>query len=202
MLGITESLAETPVYTYVIASGDMRYIENNQRNVYLRQDPDRGLIVRGEIPGCEPDYYADLSQIFLEYGLTCEGCKTPQEADRYMAGFGACLGEGLALRLRASLAGQEPVDRLSAAFEFLLRSMAASFSVERGDDQLRFVLEYCPLGASGRRHGIGRELALARRGFVALCQRMLQALAPQWSLRAPAAHDPEQELREILLTKD
>jgi len=202
MPGITGTITETPIYTYVIASGDMRYIEINQRNIFLRQDPNLGLILRGELPGCGAGCYADLSQVLLEYAMTCEGCKSLQEAEEYVAKFGARLGEILANRLAPSLTGQETGDRLSAAFEFLLRSMVVPFTVERSEEQMRFILEYCPLCDSGLRHGMSRELALARHGFAALCQSMLQGLAPLWNLRTPSVHDPEQDLLEILLANN
>jgi hypothetical protein len=202
MPGTTELITETPIYTYKIASGDMRYIEINQRNIFLRQDPNLGLIVRGELPGCGVGCYADLSEMFLEYAMTCEGCKSPQEAEESVAGFGTSLGEILVQRLGPKLTDQEAVERLSIAFEFTLKSMTVPFSIERSEDQLHFALEYCPLCDSGGRLGLNRELELARHGFIALCQSMIYALAPHWSLRTPSMQDIQQDLIDILLVKN
>ena len=95
----SQTTNDSPLYTYEIASGDMRYIEINERNLYLRRDPSLGLILRGELPGCGAGCYADLSQVMLEYAMTCEGCKSPQEAAEYVANFGKRLGEILAQQL-------------------------------------------------------------------------------------------------------
>ena len=33
-------IQDTPIFSYAIASGDMRYIEIGERDIYLRNDPE------------------------------------------------------------------------------------------------------------------------------------------------------------------
>jgi hypothetical protein len=63
-------MQETLLLRYPIASGDMKFIEVNQRDIYLRNDPASGIVLRGEIPDCGPGCYADLGQVILEYVMT------------------------------------------------------------------------------------------------------------------------------------
>ena len=44
--------SQAPLFNYTLASADMRYIEVGERLIYLRTDPDRGPVIRGEIDGC------------------------------------------------------------------------------------------------------------------------------------------------------
>jgi hypothetical protein len=202
MSGATEPITKIPIYTYKIASKDMRYIEINQRDIFLCQDPKLGLVLRGELPGCREDCYADLSEMLLEYAMTCEGCKSPQEAEEYVAGFCTRLGKIMVQRLTPNLKDQEVVEQLSTTFELILKSMTVPFNIERSKYQLHFILEYCPLCDSGNRLGLNRNLELARHGFIALCQSVLHALAPHWSLRTPSHQNTQKDFLEILLAKN
>ena len=47
MLTVSQEARGERLLHYVIASSDMRYIEINQRDVYLQSDPQLGLVVRG-----------------------------------------------------------------------------------------------------------------------------------------------------------
>jgi len=42
-------IQDAPVFSYVLASADMRYIEIGEREIYLRHDPEAGLVFRGAI---------------------------------------------------------------------------------------------------------------------------------------------------------
>ena len=66
MTSQADQTQDAHLLSYVIASADMRYVEVNRREVYLRQDPELGLIVRGEMEGCGPACYVDLNQVLLE----------------------------------------------------------------------------------------------------------------------------------------
>jgi hypothetical protein len=192
---------DSPLYTYVIASGDMRYIEINQRHLYLRRDPNLGLILRGELPGCGAGCYADLSQVMLEYAMTCEGCKSPQEAAEYVANFGKRLGEILAQQLSTELTATTAEERLPAAIELLLKSMLVPFTYQRSPQRLAYTLEYCPLCETGSTSGMGRELVMARHGFAALCINLVALLAPEWQVVTPTGQTAEQELLAIVVER-
>ena len=201
MPAISQTSTDSPLYTYVIASGDMRYIEINQRNLFLRRDPNLGLILRGELPGCGSGCYADLSQVLLEYAMTCEGCKSPQEACEYVAGFGKRLGELLSQQLTSELSTLPAEDLLPAALEILLKSMVVPYTGVRSSQRLTYTLEYCPLCETGETSGMARELVLARYGFAALCNNLVASLTPGWKLVTPGEQDAEQALLSVVVER-
>jgi len=201
MPAASQTPIDAPLYTYVIASGDMRYIEINQRNLFLRHDPNLGLILRGELPGCGAGCYADLSQVLLEYAMTCEGCKSPQEASEYVAGFGKRLGEQLAQCLEVEIAPLTSHDRLPAAIEILLKSMVVAYTSEVSQQRLAYKLEHCPLCEAGSSSGMGREMEMARHGFAALCASLVAAVAPGWSVVSPTPQDAEQPLLSVIVER-
>ncbi len=201
MIGDAGHTTETPLYTYIVASGDMRYIAINQRNIFLRQEAETGLLLRGELPGCGAGCHADLAQIFLEYALTCEGCKTLQEAGEYVRSFGERLAEQLARQLMPEISGLPTEERLQRAFDLVVKSLKTPFHLERASESLRWILETCPLCESGEKSGLARELASARLGFAAFCARLLAVLAADWRLLSPSPAQAEQPLLEISLIK-
>jgi hypothetical protein len=191
----TASPGDTALFSYVIASADMRYIEVNTRQIYLRDDPEQGLVVRGEIPGCGEGCYADLSQMMLEYALSCDGCREQDVAQSSVVEFGERLGKVLAARL-----AQDP-GRFARAFDCVVRSLGVPFTAERSEASLRYALSTCPLCESGGKTGLKRELGLARQGFAALCQSLLGTLAPDWTMLSPLLGEPQETLEEVVLRR-
>ncbi len=192
---------DIPLLAYVIASADMRYIEINEREIYIRQDPKMGMVVRGEISGCGAGSYADLSQIFLEYAMSCEGCRDQSEGEKSVTRFGARFGTILAAKLSEDYIGLPTIDQLSRSYGFILNSMAVPFTEDRTEHNLHFTLAYCPLCDSGKKTGLNREMALARLGFAVLCESMLRSFTPDWLLLKPSITEPEPTLLEIVLTR-
>jgi hypothetical protein len=199
MCALPQTSTDSPLYTYVIASGDMRYIEINQRNLFLRQDPNLGWILRGELPGCGAGCYADLSQVLLEYAMTCEGCKSPEEACEYVAAFARRLGELLAQRFSEEYSTLPEQERLPAAIEVLLKSLVVPFTSQSDPQRLAYNLDYCPLCETGSSSGMTRELIMARYGFAALCASLASGVAPAWTVITPTLQDAEQALLSIVL---
>jgi hypothetical protein len=193
------SIRETQLFTYVVASGDMRYIPISERTIYLRNDPDLGPVVRGEIGDCGPVCYANLSQILLEYTMSCEGCQDPVQAGELVECIGERLGKILAARLFQDMPDLAVQDRVSGAFSFVLRSMAVSYKMEHTPGSLRYALADCPLHTTARPLALTRRVPVARRGFVALCDSMLRTLAPDWVLVQPSQHEAGEPLGEIVL---
>ena len=72
MLTDTHVTQGEPLLSYKIASSNMRYIEINEREIYLRQDPQLGIVLLGEVPFCGPDCNANLSQMLLEYTMSTQ----------------------------------------------------------------------------------------------------------------------------------
>lgn len=199
MCALPQTSTDSPLYTYVIASGDMRYIEINQRNLFLRHDPNLGMILRGELPGCGAGCYADLSQVLLEYAMTCEGCKSPEEACEYVATFARRLGELLAQRFSNEYSTLPEQERLPVAIEVLLKSLVVPFTSQVDQQRLAYSLEYCPLCETGSSSGMMRELIMARYGFAALCASLVSGVAPAWTVITPTLQEAEQALLAIVL---
>ncbi len=190
---------EAHLFTYAIASAEMRYNAIGERAVYLRSDPVSGPVVRGELVGCGPGEYADLSQVLLEYALSCEGCQDQARAGELVTCTGERLGKILATRLYHDAMPVPDADRVSGAFQCILRSMAVAYTVERGANGIRFEFACCPLHDTALKTGLSRGTAIARRCFVALCASMLQTLAPDWVLVQPSARASDDPLREIVV---
>jgi hypothetical protein len=197
MLDSLPPASESPLFSYIVASADMRFTEVSQREIYLRQDAQMGLIVRGEISGCGEGCHANLSQIFLEYAMSCEGCRDQDEAYESTTRFGERLGSALAARLAPGIAGLPPIDQLSVAFQCLLNSMNVPFRTERTAGRLFYTLAYCPFCESARQTGINREELLAYWAYVALCGNMLRSLAPDWALLQPSEPDTDTPVLKI-----
>jgi len=201
MSEMIDTSREEALFSYVIASGDMRYIEINHREIYLRPDPLGGHVVRGEIPGCGAGCHADLSQIFLEYAITCEGCKEETVARETAAIFGERLGALLANRLSAETGAEVGIERFLSAYACVLASMHAKITLQQAGDRLRYLLAECPLRAAAVDTGLSRGVVTAQEAFIALTASMLIQLAPEWKLVKPTEQDLALPLLEIEIVK-
>ena len=199
MLPYTFHVREARLFTYEIASADMRYEAINERMIYLRNDPGLGPVVRGEICEYGPDCHVDFSLVLLEYAMSCEGCQGQIGARELVECTGERLGRILAARLYQDMPGMPLKDQISGAFAFVLRSMRAEFQIEQVDNRLRYALAVCPLHVAAQAAGLTRWIAVAQGGFVALCTSLLQALAPEWVLVEPSKRGTGDPLTEIVL---
>ena len=189
MLPVTYSVRETQLFSYTVASGDMRAIDVNQRTVYLRGDAAGLPVMRGEVPGCSADCHANLSQVLLEYALSCQGCQDQAQAGELVACTMDRLGRLLAARLYQDAPAAVADERVARALRFVVASLDVPFVLERTPRSLRFELARCPLHTMAAQTGLSRGLSTARCGLVALCASMLQALAPDWTLTQPVRTD-------------
>ena len=197
----TLEIQDTPVYSYPIASADMRYIEVGERDIYLRDDPDVGYIFRGEIPGCGAEYFVGLNEILLEYAMTCEGCKERSVASKEVMRFGAYLGEILTLKLYPDIADLTTAEKLSQAFKCVLTSMSAKYIMESKDLQLEYSLDCCPLSECAKDTGLGRSFEMAHLSFTALCKSVISALAPDWVLAKPTEEENNIPIHKIIIAR-
>lgn len=193
------SVREAHLFTYVIASIEMRFDAVGERAIYLRNDPDVGPVVRGEICGCGPSCHANLSQVLLEYALSCEGCQDQAKAGSLIECTGERLGRILANKLYQDVPDMLVAERITGAFQFVLQSMGGQFTVAQEADGIRYALDGCPLQTTAARLGLMRGVAIAYHGFVALCESMLHTLASGWALAQPSKYAADTLLREIVL---
>lgn len=202
MLTASSEAQEERLLSYVIASSNMRYIEVNERDVYLRQDPQLGLILRGEVPHCGPGCNANLSQMLLEYTMSCEDCRDQATKVRYTEQFGHNLGQKLLARLNGAAAAETGLDRLSLVLDVILNSLGAAFQKELAADRLRYELAHCPIHEAARDSGQNLWVAPAHRAFVVLCRHIIEALAPGYMLAQPAEVETEAPLETILIVRE
>ena len=190
---------DTHLLSFVIASADMRYVEVNKREVYLRQDPELGLIVRGEMTDCGPACYVDLNQVLLEHALSCEGCKDHVIAIETAEHFGRRFAQALVTALAVDVTDESPAERLAVVYECLLRSMAVPFEVQRQAESLHYALSYSPLHQAAEGRALNLGLPMARWSFVTLCETIVKTLAPEWELLHPVYRAAERPIQSIEL---
>jgi hypothetical protein len=196
----TTKIPDAPVFSYAMASGDMRYIEIGRRDVYVRDDPDVGLIIRGEIPDCGPGCFVDLSEILLEYVMNCEGCREKSMATDEAVRFGEHLSEILLASTSSESSELPAVERLSSAFTFILNSMNASYTEENKGNLLEYSLEWCPLSECAQCNGLSRSVEAAHLTFTSLCNNLITSLAPGWALMQPSEADTKIPIHSIVIS--
>ena len=199
MASEADQTQDTHLLSFVIASADMRYVEVNERDVYLRHDPELGLIVRGEMAGCGPACHVDLNQVFLEHALSCEGCKDHVIAEEAAEHFGRRFAKALITGLAGGAVAASPAEQVAAVFDCLLRSMAVPFEADRQSGSLRYDLAFSPLQKAAEGRALSLGLPMARWSFITLCDTIVETLAPEWELLQPADRESDKPLLVIQL---
>lgn len=192
---------EADLFSYVVASGDMRFIEIGERDLFLRDDAELGLVIRGEVPECGPVCFANLSQILLEYVMGCEDCRdaalTGEAADQ----FGRKLGRTLVDRLYPDHSASTGTEPLQKTMTVVVRSLSSPFEEWFNGDELSYRLAYSPIHETAGKSALNLWIPLAHRALVALCQRIQEGLAPDWSLTQPAERESEAALLRITFNR-
>jgi hypothetical protein len=188
---------DSRLLSYVIASGDMRHIPVNERELYLRTMPDNRLFIRGEIPGCGVNCIINLSQILFEYAVSCEDCKDHITSAESEARFGRHLGRVFTAELNLHLQEMPVADRLVEAMAIILRSIDVRFSTDRATESIRFDLVECPIHKAADEPGYSLRLPIVHLGFAALCESVLEEIAPGWKMVNPIVKESDAQVRII-----
>ena len=98
------------LFQYVVASADMYYAEQEQRDVFLGRDDAGHIRIWGQTANGGPSTRIGLCRVFLEYGLYCSSWCSRAEANYHMQNFGDRLGHRLAKYLQANPALLAPDD--------------------------------------------------------------------------------------------
>lgn len=197
----TYEIQDAPVFSYVMASADMRHSGIGERDIYLRNNAKKGLLFQGEISGCGSGCFVDLSQILLEYAMSCEGCGEDHIASEEAVRFGKRLAEILAVKLNQNSPELSPKEKIAAAVKIILNSMGASYMEAHEEDRVEYIVNCCPLSECGKNTGLASSAAVAHIAFVALCQKLLTILAPDWVLQQPAAVGGKIPIHKIVIAK-
>jgi len=193
---------DAPVFTYALASADLRYIEIGEREIYLRQEPEGSLIFRGEIADCGPDCYINLSEILLEYAMSCEGCSRAELATEMITHFGDHLGQIYVENAGTNISDLGSQEKISNALACILNSMGAKFTAAIQPDSMAFSLDCCPLSECARDTGLNRSVEMAYLAFIALVNGVLSRLSPEWTLVRPSAVEINIPMHQILITHE
>jgi hypothetical protein len=199
-MGATLEMQEALLLRYPIASGDMKFIEVNQRDVYLRNDPASGIVLRGEIPDCGPGCYADLGQVILEYVMTCEDCEDPELSGAHTATFGKNLGASLATKIKNSMPGEPEAAWVTATLDCLLRSLNVPFTTRQVGDETHYLMDYCPLCKTAEDTGMRGRVALAHQALDQLYQFVFAILDPNLEIQLPAEPHAGQRHLELVIS--
>ncbi len=190
-------MQEEELFSFVVASGDMRFIEICKRVLYLRSDPKLGQVIRGEMPDCGSESDTNLSQILLEYVMSCGDCRQAELAAKAADRFGWQLGQKFIDVYFGETAVESEIENLSKAMTVILNSLDVPFQIGHSDNQLQFTLAYCPLHTTASKTGLNLWVALAHRALIALVETLLQSLAPAWTLQSPTEPESDSPIREI-----
>ena len=181
----------THIARYVIASADMYYSEEGQRDIFAYDDLVHGLRIWGETPAGGTITSINLCQIFLEYGLFCQTLPNAEQSYRAMTSFGANLGTKLADYIRNTLLLHDMPDPGTCALESILEAVRAHLTIEHIGPELRFVVAGCPLLDAAKHTGL-TEIELAQFGFNVMCQSLIQSIDPHLLLKVPPADESGQ----------
>jgi len=176
------------ICTYVIASADMYYSEEGQRDIFAHDDLVHGLRIWGETPNGGTATPINLCQIFLEYGLFCQALHTREESYQEMRIFGEDFAVKLAEYIKSAVILRDTLDPGACALESILEAIQAHLTIEHIGPELRFVVAGCPLLDASQNTGL-TETELAQFGFNVMCQRVIQLIDPDLILNVPISND-------------
>ena len=179
------------LFRYTVASADMFYAEEEQRDILLGKDDYGHIRIWGATTNGAPPTRIGLCRVFLEYALYLSSWCAPAEADFHMQDFGERLGHGLARYLQDNPVLLEPNDPTVRALEQIFQSIGADFSEEYLERGVRFLVSHCPVEEAAKRSGL-THVELARHGVNALCRTLILDTDP--SLTVYTAPDNLAEL--------
>ncbi len=189
-----------PILTYPIASGPMCYAVVSERTVYLQGDPGAGFRLCGQTPGGSEASSANLTQMLLEFAMTWNMAEDASEAQRQMQIFGRRLGEALADQRAPTKPVNGVLGRAADALEDVFRSLDASFARRQTESELRYQLDAGPLRVAAQVTTMEGEAELAHYALNAICQSVVEALAPELRIQLPGGPDVEQVISVVALT--
>jgi hypothetical protein len=177
----------------------MRYIEINTREIYLRQDPALGLVLRGEIPECGPSCHANLSKLFLEYAMSCKGYEDSSVMLESVELFGEQLGAKVASKFLTQYQGKSSQEIVPIIFDCVLASMEGQYRKESTNESLKIAFLESPLAITAGKNNLHLWVSPAFQGFVAFFESILNSVGGGWTLLSPKLGDSNASLQEISL---
>lgn len=188
----SEESQPSPVrlFRYMVASADMYYAEEEQRDVLLGKDECGHIRLWGMTASGDDSTKIGLCRVFLEYGLYCSSWCSTAEALYHMQDFGERLGHRLAHYLQDNpslLSSDDPTVR---ALEQIFDAVDAEFTEEHVESGVRFLVSHCPVEEAAKRCGLPHA-ELARHGMNALGRTLILDMNPHLVVRTAPDALPE-----------
>jgi hypothetical protein len=183
MPAITQARA-TLICRYPIASSDMYYSEVGQRDVYVRDDTVHGFQIWGELTGAGEETAIPLSEIFLEYAMTCQTSYEENQAYALMESFGSGMGQAVAMYMLDNVFMNGFPNPGICALECILETMKVDFNIHQIGPELRFIICDCPFEKTAGQTGLPLS-ELAHTGLNAMCQGLLKVVQPELPVASP-----------------
>jgi hypothetical protein len=202
MTANTPPIQESSLYSFKIASADLKYIEINTREIYLRKSPSKGPYIRGELPGCGSSCHVNLTEIFLEYAMSCQGCTDSSVMRESVVRVGARLGGKIASVFQASYPELPEQELLIKIIECTLNSMDCEFQNESRPDDLHFIFTEASLDNTASNTGLQLWSNPAFLGFVSYFESILATVNGNWRLLSPKSGDRNNKLSAIRMKKE
>lgn len=169
---------KTSILTYPIGSGDMRYMLENERTIYLEGNAQTGYTICGEIPEAGTISRANLAEMLLEMALAWDAPREHYASPQQMEFYGRRIGQALAQAINQHAPEQTVWQRAEMGMTSLLHSLNIVYRREVGQGELRYGIDHCPLCAAADASGIKSETETAHYALRAICQSLTQAIDP------------------------
>ena len=173
--GLASESPNRLIFQYVIASGDMRFIERTERSVVIVVPDNGDWFIRGEVVDCGTECHTTLAQIFLEYLMSCEGCGDQEELDQAIALFSDRVSKAVVDLVTQFQNADELRPLAEQALAGLIRSMDTPDLRTNFGGQGDVTFEYCPICRVADSNGFRRGLDSAH---TLLIQTVRKTLAP------------------------
>lgn len=181
----TESSARE-LFRYIIASGEMRYIERTERLVLLDHEPEDGWRVYGMIEGCGSACDVNLTQIILEFIMSCEGLDTATHQAALRV-FSQKIAAAMVEQIKSSSADEQIEGLLDECLRCLLGSLGDRYVLKTDRSQISASFADCPLCALGGESGMQRHGELAHGVVFDLVRAVVYKLDPAAVVRTGQA---------------
>jgi hypothetical protein len=174
----------------------MRYVVENERAVYLQDDPETGFIIYGEIPDEGDATSVNLAEVLLEFATSWDAPGDQSEAQRQSEILGRHIGEAVADRIAQTIPASSGLQRAACALEDILHSLDVPFANQQQTrNKLRYELDQYPLHPTAEVTSTSRAVELAHHTLNAICQSLVSAIDPKLQIQLPGGPNAEHVIR-------
>lgn len=171
-------MSETSILTYPIASGDMRYMVEGLRTLYIENTNENNFVLFGNLPEANDTSKVDLAQVLLEFAMAWDVPDDQARSHQEMEGFGRFVGKTIAEQIKHQLPHNSVPQWADVGIQSILHSMNVPYTATQTPQELSYSFGKCPLCISAECTGMVGEVAMAHQAFMSLLQVMVNSLDP------------------------